>query len=273
MVSPFPGMDPFLENPYTWSEVHHWLIAIISEKLVPQVRPKYRVKINHRIYKVNNINNNGDSSLLVGIPDVTVKTTATKQPETNQNNTSNVAILEPKTKVKSLTVQLPITEEIKQGYLEIIDLQKGNIVTAIEILSPVNKRKGEGRTKYLKKRAEILSSLTHFVEIDLLRDYEKMPILDLDIDFDYHILISQSEKRPQADLYGINLPDTLPIIPIPLNKEDGFAEINLQEILNLVYERAGYDYSIDYDQEIVPSLSDKYQNWCTEILNNFHHHQ
>lgn len=266
MPSPFPGMDPFLEHPYHWSEFHDRLIVVISEQLVPQIRPKYRVKIDQRIYQVPNSNNNGNSSLLIGIPDVTIKTNAKQEPKTNQSNISNVAVLEPKTKTKPLTVTLPFLEEIKQNYLEIIDLQKGNVVTAIEILSPVNKRQGEGRTKYLKKRETILNSSTHFVEIDLLRSYEKMPIENLEVEFDYQILVSKFDKRPQADLYGINLPDILPIIPIPLYKEDGEAILNLQEIFNLIYERAGYDYSINYQEEIVPNLPEKYLSWGEEIL-------
>jgi len=27
MPSPFPGMDPYLEEPSGWPSVHHWLIA------------------------------------------------------------------------------------------------------------------------------------------------------------------------------------------------------------------------------------------------------
>lgn len=33
MASPFPGMDPYLEDPTLWRGVHHYLIAIIAETL------------------------------------------------------------------------------------------------------------------------------------------------------------------------------------------------------------------------------------------------
>lgn len=264
MSSPFPGMNPFLEHPKMWAEVHHWLISIIAEKLIPKIRPQYRVKIEQRIYKINP--NNESQSLLIGIPDVTIKSDKISNFKTSEKSSSSVAILEPKTQVKPINITLPFLEEIKQSYLEIVDLEKGKVVTAIEILSPVNKRKGEGRKKYLKKRENILNSLTNFVEIDLLREGEKMPILDLNIDFDYHVLISPNYLRPQANLYGINLPQMLPTIPIPLAEENENVELNLQEILNLVYERAGYDYSLDYSREIVPPLEGKYLNWCQEII-------
>ena len=67
MPSPFPGMNPYLEHPDFWPEVHNRLIVVIADSLVPQVRPKYRVAIEKRIYEVNDGN-----GVLVGIPDVTV---------------------------------------------------------------------------------------------------------------------------------------------------------------------------------------------------------
>ena len=67
MASPFPGMNPYLEHPEMWPEVHHMLISILAETLTPQLLPKYRAAIDKRVYYVNS-----EDSLLVGIPDVTV---------------------------------------------------------------------------------------------------------------------------------------------------------------------------------------------------------
>ena len=33
MNSPFPGMNPYLENPVFWSEVHHRLITAIADTI------------------------------------------------------------------------------------------------------------------------------------------------------------------------------------------------------------------------------------------------
>lgn len=67
MPSPFPGMNPYLEHPELWAEVHHWIITLIAESLVPKVRPKYRVAVEKRIYQTID-----RKSLLIGIPDVSV---------------------------------------------------------------------------------------------------------------------------------------------------------------------------------------------------------
>ena len=50
------------------------------------------------------------------------------------------------------------------------------MVTVIEPLSPANKRKGDGRRKYLAKRAEVLDSHTHRVVLDRLRGDGGMPM-------------------------------------------------------------------------------------------------
>jgi hypothetical protein len=39
MNSPFPGMNPYLENPIFWSEVHHRLIAVIADEIEPNIPP------------------------------------------------------------------------------------------------------------------------------------------------------------------------------------------------------------------------------------------
>ena len=50
MPSPFPGMDPYLEAPQLWAELHNRLIVAIADDLSPKLRPNYRVAIDQRIY-------------------------------------------------------------------------------------------------------------------------------------------------------------------------------------------------------------------------------
>ena len=67
MPSRFPGMNPYLEYPELWPEFHHWIITLIADSLVPQLRPKYRVAIEQRVYQMTD-----ENSVLVGIADVVV---------------------------------------------------------------------------------------------------------------------------------------------------------------------------------------------------------
>ena len=42
MASPFPGMNPYLEHPQLWPEVHHRLITAIAIAIQPALLPKYQ---------------------------------------------------------------------------------------------------------------------------------------------------------------------------------------------------------------------------------------
>jgi Protein of unknown function (DUF4058) len=88
MPSPFPGMNPYLENPSIWTEVHKWLILLIAETLNPQLRPKYRVAIEERVYT----SSSGDDALLVGILDNIVTRSRSENPS---RSPANIAIASP----------------------------------------------------------------------------------------------------------------------------------------------------------------------------------
>ncbi|MEQ9486748.1 DUF4058 family protein [Coleofasciculus sp. F4-SAH-05] len=255
MPNPFPGMNPYLEHPEIWPGIHHWLIVELARSLSPQLRPKYRVAVEVRLYETA-----GEQSLLVGIPDLTVKGSqaTTKQPM------SNVAVAPSPTQPK--TVQVPVPETIKQGYLEVREVATGEVVTVIEILSPINKRSGEGRDKYETKRHKIFGSSTHLVEIDLLRKGKPMPVYHSNGQTHYRILVSRGDCRPQADLYAFNLPDTIPSFPLPLKSGDAEPVVDLQVLLNNVYEQASYDLAIDYTQEPVPPLLADERVWVNTVL-------
>ncbi len=255
MPSPFPGMNPYLEHPELWAGVHLLLIAALTESLAPKLRPKYRVAVEVRMYQTS-----GEKSLLVGIPDVAVKRS---QSATNET-TPNVAVAELST--QPLTVNIPMPEIVKQGYLEIKEVATGEVVTAIELLSPVNKRSGDGRKAYETKRLRVLGSSTHLIEIDLLRRWQPMPILNQGIESHYRLLVSRGECRPQADLYAFNLQQKIPLFPLPLKSGDSEPLVDLHQLLNTVYDRGSYDLAIDYSQQPVPPLSEMDAAWADTLL-------
>src|SRR5262249_58126001 len=47
---PFPGMDPYLEHPTLWPGVHNGLIAALQLALAPQLRPRYYIALEDRVY-------------------------------------------------------------------------------------------------------------------------------------------------------------------------------------------------------------------------------
>ncbi|NER98761.1 MAG: DUF4058 family protein [Symploca sp. SIO1B1] len=46
MPSPFPGMNPYLENPQFWSEVHHRLITALADAIESNLSLKYRARFD-----------------------------------------------------------------------------------------------------------------------------------------------------------------------------------------------------------------------------------
>ena len=248
----FPGMDPYLEHPDRWPSVHSRLIVEIADFLTPQLLPKYFVDIEERIYLTA-----GQERVAI-VPDVTVK-----RDISNPNASTNVAVA---VATEPTMVRVPMPEEVKRNYVEIKEVASKEVVTAIEILSPTNKRPGKGREQYDRKRQQIFNSRTHLVEIDLLRNWEPMLLLDCNLKTDYRILVSRQQQRPRANLYGFKLQNQIPLFPVPLQLGDTEPVIDLHDLLNRIYDRARYDLKIDYSASPTPRLSDTDAVWADNLL-------
>lgn len=80
------------------------------------------------------------------------------------------------------------------------------------------------------------------------------------------ILVCHGDRRPYADLYAFNLPDIIPPFPLPLRSGDTQPVIDLQTLLNEVYDIYGYDLVVDYSQQPVPALSQADAAWADAVL-------
>src|SRR5258708_39686784 len=130
MPSPFPGMDPYLENPGRWPDVHHRLISISSDLLTAQLRPKYFVRVEERVY----LSDQQDPGRAVIIPDMRiVPASAEQHRRTTRAAAGALATIEP---VIATTL---FDEEIHEARLEVIDREFRSVVTVIEVLRPTNK--------------------------------------------------------------------------------------------------------------------------------------
>jgi Protein of unknown function (DUF4058) len=257
MASPFPGMNPYLEFPAFWSEFHNRMMVAIADDLSPQLRPHYRVAIEQRVYlsSIDSI----DEQKLVGIPDATV---------TRQSSRESAIATLAFPSSQPLSVLLPLPEEVRESYLEVREVTSGQVVTVIEILSPKNKRTGEGRIAYERKRQQVLSSTTNFIEIDLLRRGKHFALgLELSAG-QYYVLISRGDRRPQADLYSFGLVEPLPSFPLPLDGHSAEPIVELQRIFSELFDRAGFDLVIDYQTPLSPPLTAEEATWSKQLLGN-----
>lgn len=239
-------MNPYLENPQLWSEVHFGLISVLARTLNAVITPKYRAAVENRVYA---------DSLLVGIPDVAVFQRSVKATESN-NITATLS--------EPIMVTVPVVEETQERFLEVREVGTAMVVTVVEVLSPKNKRVGEGKVKYDAKRQTVLNSLSHLVEIDLLRTGEPKPMAG-GVTSDYRILVSRSNRRPSAELYPFNLRDPLPRFLLPLHPGDREPIVDLHSILSQAYQEAALDLAIDYTQPPIPPVSTEDLAWIQTL--------
>lgn len=251
MPTPFPGMDPYLERPDLWPDVHNSLIASLRDAMVPGLRPKYYVSIEERTY----LSDAGD--LTFGCrPDVSV----VHEPQAVYKPASAAADAE------TVTVELPMPDEIRETYLEVRAVDSDRVITVLELLSPTNKRPGDGRALYEKKRLRLLGTLTHFVEVDLLRAWEPMTMRGDAGSSHYRILVSRAEERPRATLLKFGVQTPIPKFRLPLEKDDEEPLVDMNRLLHELYDRAGYDLRIDYTTEPEPPLGEEESAWAEEVL-------
>jgi hypothetical protein len=248
-------MDPYLERPGIWRQVHIALIVEIQQFLHPILRPRYYVAIEQLTY----LTVLPPPEHKVGIPDALVIGPKKISHQTAGAATAAIAVDGP------VAAELPQPEEVKHRYLEIRDAETQVVVTTIEILSPSNKIGQEGRQQYEHKRIKVLGSLTNLVEIDLLRAGEPMPMKTPYQD-DYRIIISRSQHRPRADAYLFSVRQPIPDFPIPLRPEEEEPMLPLNQLLHDLYDKSGYDLMVDYQQPPAPPLPEDDLAWAAEQL-------
>jgi hypothetical protein len=253
MVGAFPGMDPWLEHPARWPDVHNSLIAALGARLGPMLRPRYFVGIEERTYPAD-----AEGLVFVGRPDLAV--------ERADRATPRAAERAPQPHPDVVTVTVPMLETVRETWLEIRAVPNGRVVTVVELLSPSNKAAGDGRDLYEQKRRRVLGTRTHLVELDLLRGGERMPLYGDVHEGDYRILVSRSERRPSADLLVFSVRDAIPRFPLPLAPGEPEPEVDLGAVLAELYEQRGYDLVLDYRAESIPPLAAADTAWADGLL-------
>ena len=260
MLSPFPGMDPYLEGS-EWTSLHAELCSEIVRQLAPQLRPKYIVRLSRRFISEMP----EDLGIVAGefYPDVAL--TASER---------FGDLDEPAVAVLSAPVQMAtvMPSRVPHHTIEIRDVAQRELITAIEVLSPTNKR-GEGHREYIDKRSRILCSMTHLVEIDLLRTGRRVSVQKPLPAASYFVFVSRAESRPITEMWPIQLDMPLPTIPIPLRDNDPDARLNLQNALQEIYDALNYDLAIDYARPPEVALPERWAAWanarlCASGINN-----
>ncbi|MDW8319250.1 MAG: DUF4058 family protein [Anaerolineae bacterium] len=245
MPSPFPGMDPFLEG-RLWPDVHHRLAAEIARRLTPLLRPRYVARLEVVI-----VQDEGYAEEIgVMYPDVEVLRVSRTQAIHDRADVSKNYAVWPGRRAGSaippapLVLALPEALEFRQVTVEVRRADDDRLVTAIELLSPVNKR-DPGLSEYRRKRSRLHRAGVHLLEIDLIRRGARPLPVALPSPAPYLVALTRGQAR-HVELWPLQLSDPLPLVPVPLLDPDPDVPLDLSAALATIYDEAAYDLSIDY---------------------------
>jgi len=250
MPKRFPGMDPYLEG-YLWPDVHQSLAYLISAQLTPQLGDSYLVQLH--TYTVMDTAPQEDIGILY--PDVELLKRA-EEPEKAYGSPFTPA-----------TLCLPDVEpvEVRVPVVEIRDRKGNQLITAIELLSPVNKRH-PGLSAYRSKRERLRANGVHFIEIDLLRRGART-LAHPDLPDAHYFIALNRAGNAQTDVWAIRLQDTLPVVPVPLRAPDRDLPLDVGKALDTLYRERAMDKAIDYGQPPPPpALSDEEWEWVQSLF-------
>lgn len=256
MKSPFPGMDPYLEQ--FWRDVHHRLVTYACDQLQPRLPGQLRARMEERVF----VETEQDDHRVI-YPDVHV----VEQPNAKAPGAAGEADMA----VKEPLILLLDDEPTTQGYLEIVDVGSGNrVVTVIEFLSPSNKVPGQGQDIYLRKQQEVIAAGASLVEIDLTRTGrrvlsvppERIPPSHRTL---YQAVVRRGWQPNKAEIYRMPLDRALPPIRVPLRQTDTDVPLDVQTLVDLCYANGRYD-DLDYQADPHPPLGPRDATWAAELL-------
>ena len=260
-INPFPGMNPYLEAPRLWPEIHNKIIAEMHRYLRRRLPFRYSVIMEERLGI--GVNFPDEPPVRYIMPDLTVTgSDAVPSPAPVPD------AVHPEPDAGAVAVLLPIRETVAEWFISIAAADGSAPVTILEVLSPSNKRAGAGRNQYLDKRGSIIESAVHLVEIDLVRQGIPMPCRGYDYDSDTHYchLVSRWQTRPWAALYPFGLQSAIPDVTVPLLDGDAEPKIPLGALLHNLYQEDYYANYVDYRQDPEVPLSDNDRRWLNTLL-------
>jgi hypothetical protein len=257
-------MDPYIEACGLWEEFHDDLIADIKRTLAAVLPRGYLARTRRRSYVVLvETDSKAEHSFL---PDVSV--TAKQRRGSSMAKAGGTSAASTALETEPLTMRAFIEQEYEEKFIDIFELEpERRLVTSIEVLSLSNKRKrSPGWKKYLRKRQALLLGKASLVEIDLLRGGERMPMLDHWPGSPYTILVAREEQAPHCRVWRAFFDQPLPTIPVPLSKPDPDIQLELQPLIEAIYERGRYEEEIDYAEPLTPPLSAEETAWLQRQL-------
>jgi hypothetical protein len=258
MRSPFPGMDPYLEDPAIWLDFHERFVTYCSDTLNERLPDSYVTRIEERVTLVEV----PEEELRMYRADVAVSATENPQlpaADSPRGVAGGLLTVEP------VTIPLVIYDEVHESRIQILHRPDQRLVTVVELLSPTNKTK-DGFLQYESKRNSLPRTRVHLVEIDLLIGGDRFALRKPLPAGNYFAFVSRGDRRPDCDVYAWSIRERLPGIPIPLLAPDPDIWLDLGELFATLYERGRYRRSLRYSGPPTAPLTTDDRQWAAAIV-------
>lgn len=255
MPGPFPGMDPYIEAQGNWQDFHNRMIAELCNALGSRMPDDYVARVEERVEVVGFDDEEGSSY----VPDVLIaREDSGRLRPAEKGGGASVATIEP----QLIEISDVRREQARSTWLEVRRLPDLELVTVIEILSPFNKTSGYG--EYLLKRRDLHTRQVNLVEIDLLLRGERLPSKPPIKPGTYAAVVSRAPNLPMAELYSWTVRHRLPAIPIPLRSPDPDVKIEIQELVDRVYDLGRYRRTLKYNLPLPENtpIHPEDRAWC-----------
>jgi hypothetical protein len=262
MKSPFPGMDPYIEEVRLFEDFHDALISEIKRALAKILPERYVVRTSERPYVVIAETEGKEEHRFN--PDVGVLS----RTPAGSSIAGAVAVADLPSATQKVSMRAFIATDYREKFIEIYALQpERTLVTCVEILSPSNKRRGTtGWETYMRKRQGLLLGEANLVEMDLLRHGNRFPMLDPWPTSPYTVLVCRRDRAPYCDVWPAHFLSRMPVIPVPLLSEDADVNIDLQPMFDTIYADFQYARDIDYTRPLTPPLTAEESTWLAQQL-------
>ncbi len=256
MKNPFPGTNPWLED--FWRDVHAKFLVYACDALNAELPPGLQARVDERLAI-----DTEEERARAYLPDVAV---------TESWDRPAGLVLGPGGQTAAAAE--PTVVDFGEGilrHLEVVD-SRAHVITAVELLSPSNKEEAGARLDWKAKRLDYLRGGISMVEIDLLRgggwtlpDRSLLKPLPPGR-VTYHVCVTRPPWLTRHEFYVLPLRQRLPAIRVPLRHSDPDAALDLQILVDQIYERGRYSSIIDYTKPPQLALPQDEAAWANATL-------
>ena len=261
MKSPFPGMDPFLQQ--RWGDFHTSFSTYLRDAINPSLPAGLRARVEERV--AVEFEDDEEAQPQSYRPDVHVFESPRGPFD---GNGAAAAVLQEVAEPILIPFPPPmehpvVIRDVKSG---------GKLVTVIELLSVTNKSAGKGHSDYRDKQGQYVDAGASLLELDLIRGGQPTTVADwnpgdmpLESKTLYHASLL-NRPRGRTEYYPIPLDKPLPRIALPLRRTDRPIAVDFQAVLDLAYERGYYSDDLTYHAPLDPPPNDADAAYIRERL-------